>query len=248
MTELGERAGLRSVDLARLAGVSTQQIRNYEEAGILPPATRTAAGYRRFEDRHRCALLTYRTLLSGYGHRAAQAIMRAVHAGDLPRALTLVDAEHAALHRHRSSLDTASEALEALARQAPDVEPAPRSGLSIGEVAARIGVRSSALRVWEAERLLTPARDPITGYRRFGTADLRDARLIAVLRQSRYPLSRIRAVLDDLRRTGSGEALSTALNERRDALNRQATAMLDGSGRLYTYITAGRPHPDEGSP
>ncbi|MEV5711700.1 MerR family DNA-binding transcriptional regulator, partial [Actinoallomurus sp. NPDC052274] len=125
MTELGGRTGLRSIDLARLAGVSTQQIRNYEEAGILPPATRTAAGYRRFEDRHRHALLTYRALMSGYGLRAAQAIMRAVHAEDLPRALTLVDAEHAALHQHRSSLDTASEALEALARQAPDVAPGP---------------------------------------------------------------------------------------------------------------------------
>ncbi|WP_037676124.1 MerR family DNA-binding transcriptional regulator, partial [Streptomyces afghaniensis] len=37
---------LRPVDLARLAGVSTQQIRNYEDAGVLPPAARTESGYR----------------------------------------------------------------------------------------------------------------------------------------------------------------------------------------------------------
>ncbi|WP_345429793.1 MerR family transcriptional regulator [Actinoallomurus vinaceus] len=232
-----EGAGLRPVDLARVAGVSTQQIRNYEEAGILPPAARTLAGYRRFEERHRRAVVTYRALLKGYGSRAAQAIMRAVHAGDLPRALTLVDAEHATLHQNRLSLEAASEALEAIARQAPDTEALPRTGLSVGEVAARLGVRSSALRVWEAAGLLAPGRDPATGYRRFGAADVRDARLIAVLRQSHYPLPRIRSVMEELRRTGSREALRAALDERREALNRQTTAMLEGSGRLHDYIT-----------
>ncbi|WP_037667436.1 MerR family DNA-binding transcriptional regulator, partial [Streptomyces afghaniensis] len=46
---------LRPVDLARLAGVSTQQIRNYEDAGVLPPAARTESGYRVFTDIHRSA-------------------------------------------------------------------------------------------------------------------------------------------------------------------------------------------------
>ena len=55
-------AALRPVDLARLAGISAQQVRNYADAGILPPAERTAAGYRLFEDRHRRAMLTYRAL------------------------------------------------------------------------------------------------------------------------------------------------------------------------------------------
>ncbi|MEV0402450.1 MerR family transcriptional regulator [Actinoallomurus sp. NPDC050550] len=232
-----EERGLRPVDLARVAGVSTQQIRNYEEAGILPPAARSPAGYRRFEERHRSALVTYRALLKGYGPRAAQAIMHAVHAEDLPRALTLVDAEHATLHQSRLSLEAASEALEALTRQAPDTEALPRAGLTVGEVAARLGVRSSALRVWEASGLLAPGRDPATGYRRFAATDVRDARLVAVLRQSHYPLPRIRPVLEGLRRTGSREALRAALDERRDALNRQATAMLEGSGRLHDYIT-----------
>ncbi|MFB7267750.1 MerR family DNA-binding transcriptional regulator, partial [Streptomyces nojiriensis] len=37
---------LRPVDLARGHGLSTQAIRNYEEAGILPAADRTSQGYR----------------------------------------------------------------------------------------------------------------------------------------------------------------------------------------------------------
>ncbi|GAB2851365.1 hypothetical protein GCM10027176_62930 [Actinoallomurus bryophytorum] len=51
------------------------------------------------------ALLTYRALAKGCGPREARAIMHAVHAGDLPGALALLDAAHAALHERRRSLD-----------------------------------------------------------------------------------------------------------------------------------------------
>ncbi|NUT49982.1 MAG: MerR family DNA-binding transcriptional regulator, partial [Saccharothrix sp.] len=46
------RVVLRPVDLARAAGISTQQVRNYLDAGVLPPAGRSPAGYRVFDARH----------------------------------------------------------------------------------------------------------------------------------------------------------------------------------------------------
>lgn len=249
-------AELRPVDLAREAGVSTQLVRNYEDAGILPPARRTPSGYRRLEDRHRRALLTYRALARGYGTAAARSIMRAVHDGDLPRALTHVNAAHAQLHEQQRALRATGEALEAVAEQ--DVEPAepvasadsansadsaeparPGTGLRIGEVAAHLGVRTSALRVWESAGLLTPHRTQGTSYRLYGPADVRDARVIHMLRQSHYPLPQIRPVLDDLRQAGSGDALRTALARRQESLTARATAMLEGSGHLHQYVTAG---------
>jgi len=235
------RTGLRPIDLARLAGVSTQQIRNYLDDGILPPAPRTPAGYRRFDARHSRALLTYRVLAKGYGWDAARAIMQAVHSDDVPLALTLVDAGHAALHQRRLSLRAAGEALEAVAVQTPDASAVPRSGVRIGEVAAYLGVRTSALRVWEAAGLLTPKRDPGTRYRRFSPADVRDARMINMLRQGRYPLPQIQLILDDLRRTGSSDALRAAIAQRQAGLTRQATAMLEGSSRLHHYLSGEDP-------
>src|SRR5262245_6818524 len=98
-----------------MAGVSTQQIRNYAAAGILPPVERAATGYRRFDTRHRDALLTYRALAKGYGWEAARTIMRALNEGDLPGALALVDSCHAELHQQRLSLRATGEALEAVA-------------------------------------------------------------------------------------------------------------------------------------
>ena len=250
---------LRPVDLARLAGVSTQQIRNYEEAGILPAAARTPTGYRTFDARHRDALRAYRALLKGYGAEAARMIMRAVHAGAVADALTMLNAAHAALHAERLALQATFTALEAVAGHgvlpapaavaghaalpAPEAVaghaalPAPKSGLRVGELAAVLGVRSSALRVWEATGLLAPSREPGTRYRRYTPADVRDARMIAMLRRSRYPLSQIRPVLDGLRQTGSSDALRAAIGQRQAALTERTLAMLEGSARLHHYLS-----------
>ncbi|GGZ38923.1 MerR family transcriptional regulator [Streptomyces vinaceusdrappus] len=226
---------LRTVDLARLAGLSTQQIRNYEDAGVLPPAGRTDSGHRVFGERHRRALLTYRRLLQGYGPVVATAVMRTVHAGDVPGALARVDAAHAALHEERVSLRAAKEALAALAGR--ETGPPPGSGgLRIGEVAALIGVRTSALRVWEAAGLLAPDRERGTGYRVYGPADVRDARVVHTLRRSHYLFDQIRPVLDGLRREGGSAALRAAVEERGRLLTARTRAMLAGAGALHAYL------------
>ncbi|MFE1026658.1 MerR family transcriptional regulator [Streptomyces sp. NPDC058818] len=227
---------LRTVDLARLAGLSTQQIRNYEDAGVLPPAGRTGSGYRVFGEAHRLALLTYRGLRKGYGPVTATQVMRAVHEGDVPGALALVDAAHAALHEERVSLRAASEALEALAGEEPAVPSRSGGGLRIGEVAALLGVRTSALRVWEAAGLLTPGRERGTRYRVYGPADVRDARVVRTLRRSHYLFDHIRPVLEGLRREGSSTALRAAIAAREQALTARTRATLDGAGRLHAYL------------
>ncbi|EHR58984.1 MerR family transcriptional regulator [Saccharomonospora cyanea] len=234
---VGQRA-LRPVDLARAAGVSTQQIRNYADAGILPPAPRTPTGYRVFSQRHRDALLTYRALVVGAGPQAAQELMAAANAGDRNLVLALLDAVHADLHETRRSLKEMAEALEAVARQ--DAAPPPHTDLRIGDVARHLGVRTSALRVWETEGLLKPRREKGTRYRVFSPTDVREAQMIHMLRQVRYPLPRIGPVLDALRQTGSTEALLAAVATRTDEVNRRATALLEASALLHTYLSEAR--------
>ncbi|WP_030431364.1 MerR family transcriptional regulator [Allokutzneria albata] len=227
---------LRPVDLARAAGISTQQVRNYADAGILPPTPRTDSGYRRFEDRHLQALLTYRALARGFSADAAQGVMHAVHDDDVPRALAMIDAGHAELHEQRRSLQEINDALEVIADQDLDAADAP-SSLRIGELAAHLGVRTSALRVWEAAGLLAPQRDHATKYRSYSAADIRDARMIRMLRQGRYLLDQIRPVLEGLRETGSSDALREAIAQRRAQLTWRATAMLEAAAHLHRYVS-----------
>ena len=109
--------------------------------------------------------------------------------------------------------------------------------LLVGELAHRLGVRTSALRVWEAAGLLAPTREPGTKYRRYGPEQVRDARVIHMLRQGRYYFEQIKPVIDGLRRTGSTEALRDAIAERRAAHDRQTKAMLHGAALLHELIT-----------
>ncbi|MET0237652.1 MAG: MerR family transcriptional regulator [Kibdelosporangium sp.] len=226
---------MRPIDLAREAGISTQAVRNYADAGILPTAPRTASGYRTFDTRHLQALLAYRALARGYGGETAQAIMRAVNDEDVPTALALIDAGHAALHEQRLSLKAVGKALETIAGQ-QSVTP-PRSDMRIGEVAAVLGIRTSALRVWESAGLLSPQRTRGTRYRTYAAADIRDARMIQMLRQGYYPLPMIKPILDELRESGSTEALHAAIAQRQAALTTRATEMLAGASHLHSYIS-----------
>jgi DNA-binding transcriptional MerR regulator len=222
---------LRPVDLARVAGVSTQQIRNYVDEGVLPETERSAAGYRQFGNRHVDALLTYRAMAKGFGWETARAVMRAINTGALAEAYAMIDAGHATLHQDRLAVEATIEALDAVADA-----PAPaQDDLRIGEVAAYLRVRPSALRVWETAGLLTPGRNR-AGYRSYNRTDIRDVQMIAVLRRQRYPLPAIKELLDEIRRTGGRHSLRTAIADRRAALTQRSADMLTGAMHLHGYL------------
>ena len=225
---------MRPVDLARAAGVSTQQVRNLEAVGALPEAARSESGYRRYDERHLAALLCYTALTPGLGAHRARAILAAVDAEQVAEALALLDEAHAALHQGRVSLVEIERTLAAAVEQEPAAN-AP-DGLRVGEVARLLGVRTSTLRVWEAARLLSPAREPATGYRVYSALDVRDARIIHTLRESHYLFDRILPIIDGLRRTGGSEALLEALADRRVSLDQRSAALLEGAARLAGYI------------
>lgn len=225
---------MRPVDLARAAGVSTQQVRNLEAAGALPEAERSASGYRRYGEKHLAALLTYTALVPGLGSPNARAIVAAAGQGRTREALELLDAAHAVLHQGRTSLVEIERTLSAAVAQEPAAD-AP-DGLRVGELARLLGVRTSTLRVWEAAGLLTPAREAGTGYRVYSAQDVRDARIVQTLRESYYSFDRIRPIIEGLRRTGGSEALTEALADRRLSLDQRSLALLKGTALLSSYV------------
>lgn len=235
---------MRPIDLARSAAVSTQHVRNLEAAGALPRAARTPSGYRKYDENHHRALLCFQALAAGHGTPTAHAIMAAVHRDQVADALALIDASHAALHQQRGALDAAAHTLTAVAAHSDDDSRHTGRPLAIGELARRLGVRTSTLRVWEQAGLLNPKRRTGRRHRVYAAADVKDARVVHLLRQGRYLFDQIRPVVEGIRGTGGAQALHAALDERRTTLNRRATAMLEGSSRLHAYLqTPGRAGP-----
>ncbi|WP_346620692.1 TioE family transcriptional regulator [Blastococcus montanus] len=233
---------LRPVDLARAHGLSTQAIRNYEAAGVLPAAERTPSGYRAYTPLHAHALRAFLALVAGHGHRTATAIMRAVDENATDEALRLVDESHAQLVEDRRTLRDVDAAVRGL-------EPVPpgRGDVFVGPLARRLGIRPATLRTWERAGLIEPRRDPRTGYRVYSPADVRDALLVHQLRRGGYLLDQIAPLISQVRSAGGVAPLESMLADWRARLSARSRAMLRGAAALEAYL-GHRPSPPEEEP
>lgn len=95
---------------------------------------------------------------------------------------------------------------------------------SIGEVAARFGLPAHVLRHWEAQGLLTPARDG--DRRRYDEADLSRVAAILISKEAGFGLAEIREMLD----AGSASARQKVIARHQEKLLAQiarAQAALD---------------------
>ncbi len=259
---------LRPVDLARGHGLSTQAVRNYEEAGILPAAERAPNGYRSYTPLHAQALRAFLALLPGHGHRTAASIMRAVNEGAPEEAFRLIDESHGRLLDDRRTLRAVEHALRGLeltAESGPPSAPGPPSpfrpvpvsgattaygaapvpgasdgsGLGttfIGPLAESLGIRPATLRKWERAGLVRPDRDPLTGYRRYGEAAVRDVRLVHQLRRGGYLLEQIAPLITQVREAGGLEPLTATLRAWHGRLSDRGRSLLAGAAELEAYL------------
>ncbi|MFI2205412.1 MerR family DNA-binding transcriptional regulator [Streptomyces sp. NPDC020192] len=231
-------SSFRPTDLAREHGISTQAVRNYERDGFIPPAERTQSGYRIYTEVHVAALRAFLALVPAYGHATAGQIMNALHRDGLDDALTIIDRGHSQLLRDRDTLDavrTAAPHLTAESGAAPAPSPAlgPRT---VGELAHRLGITPATVRNWEEAGILHPTRDPVTGYRVFDPADIRDAELAHLLRRGGHPLDHIAMVVQQIRTAGGTDALAASLESWQRKLTAQGLAMLRAATQLDVYM------------
>lgn len=218
------------VDLARSAGLSVQQVRNYVECGMLPPAARAGNGYRVFTTGHAEALTVARIVIDGYGWATALTAMRAANAGDAAAVAAVADHAHAALDRERARV---TALLRAFDGDLPAALRVPKP-LRIGDAAAVAGVRTSALRVWEKLGLLAPDRERGTGYRMYDQSQVIRARVIALLRGAGYALPAAKDVLDAMR-DNDPTRTRNALRSRLRDLDRLSGKCMRATAALYRH-------------
>jgi DNA-binding transcriptional MerR regulator len=226
---------LRTVDVARRAGYSVQQVRNLERDGVLPPAARTPAGYRVHGEIHVRSALAYRALAAGAGPVEAKKIVQAVHRSDVARALALLDAAHARLDVERTELREAEAAARSISVE-PIEDVRASDAMSVSELADALGLRPSTLRYWHAEGLVVPDRAPGRAVRRYTPAQVRDARIVHQLRKAGYRIPAIRALLPELRPARRSEEVAAALAARAAAIAARSRALLDGAAALSAVL------------
>ncbi|WP_459644231.1 MerR family transcriptional regulator [Kineococcus sp. NUM-3379] len=218
---------MRTGDVARLAGCSVQQVRRLERTGVLPPAGRTPSGYRVHTGVHVRSALAYRALAEAAGPAEAADVLRAVRDRPVAEVLGLLDAAHARLDAERRLLAAARSAAASIGAE-PVLDERPEDSMTVSELAGALGVRTSTLRHWDAAGLLAPGRDG-RGHRRYGPAQVRDARVVQQLRLAGHGVEALRELVPHLRLGGD---LPSVLAARDRSTTSRSRALLRACAHL----------------
>ncbi|WP_348789403.1 MerR family transcriptional regulator [Leifsonia sp. NPDC080035] len=229
---------MRTAAVAGAAGCSVQQVRDLEHAGVIPPAGRTANGYREFDERHVAAILGYRSLATAVGPVVARHVMRELWAAPFPQAVAAISALHVGLTREREEALAARTALLAIRaeRDGAGSSADVGGGMTIAELGAALGVRSSALRFWEKEGLVLPERVTSRGARHYPPLAVRDARIVVALRAAGYRIPEVREAVAALRSVGDTARPLQALDARLESIAARTVALMDAGTDLARLL------------
>jgi DNA-binding transcriptional MerR regulator len=188
-------------------GVHPNTVRLYEEWGFLPPVPRSAGGYRLFTEAHLDQMRLARTALHGSWpgkniRRSALGLVRRAASGDLGGALEQAYHHLALVQAERAQAEAAAELLERWARGV--AADATARSLQIGKTAQLLGVTIDMLRNWERNGLIQVPRDPSSGYRLYGAAEIGRLRVIRMLSRAGYSQMAILRMLLHLDRQRGG--------------------------------------------
>jgi DNA-binding transcriptional MerR regulator len=203
---------LKTSDIAKMVGVHSNTVRLYEARGFIAPVPRSKSGYRLFSVLHleqmRLAHLALKWPYLGSQHIVMDLVKCAAE-GELDIAKELAYQYLANVRMERTRAEAAVESLERWAHG--QVVETTKHSLSISQVADHLGVTADQLRNWDRSGLVNVPRDPATGYRLYGAAEIGRLRIIRMLRQSGYS---VMAILRMLRQfdTGQTERLRDALD------------------------------------
>lgn len=202
----------KTSDIAKLLGVHPNTVRLYESKGYLSPVMRGSNGYRLFTATHleqmRLAHLALNWPLPDMQPMMIELVKCAART-DFVNAMELA---HQYLAYIRTEQNRAEAAVHFLEQWASSQQVAtPFQTWSIGQAADVLNVTADQLRNWDRSGLLNVPRDPKTGYRMYGPAEIGRLRIIRLLRQSGYS---VMAILRMLRRldTGNTENLRDILD------------------------------------
>jgi DNA-binding transcriptional MerR regulator len=225
--------------LAADSGYSVQQVRDLEHLGVIPPARRQPSGYRQFTGIHAIALRAYRHLAIAVGPVTARATMREIRQLPSDEAIARIVALHVGLARDRDDTSAALHALNGIVEEsAHDAPPASADVMSITELSAALGVRSSTLRFWEQQGLITPDREEPLAARRYPPGAVRDARIVATLRAGGYRIPAVQSVMTSLHALGNPEDARAALQDRLQSIAARSGALLRAGTDLANLLVS----------
>ena len=234
---------MNTAAVAAASGYSVQQVRDLEAQGVIPAATRSANGYRRFSAAHVRALRAYRGLAEAIGPVDAREAMRDLRTLPPGQGAALICGFHARLNDEREQALAARHALETIRSEATtEAEPVESDSMTITELSQALGVTASTLRFWETAGLVAPERVATRAgsARRYPLTAIREARITAALRAGGYRIPDVRTAITAVRELNEVSQTMTALEARLADIARRTLALLRAGTLLAGIIESSR--------
>jgi DNA-binding transcriptional MerR regulator len=187
--KLGEEVRhLKTSEIAKLVGVHSNTVRLYEQWGFISPVPRAPNGYRLYAREHLDQMRLARLALHGGWpgksiRESALSLVLCTASMDLRGALAQARKHLRLMRAERTRAEKAAALLE---RWAERRTPSRGKMIQIGEAAKKTGLSIDMLRSWERNGLIKARRDPQSGYRLYGAAEISRLRVIRMLRLAGY--------------------------------------------------------------
>lgn len=226
---------LRPKQTAGKFKLSAGTLRNYEAKGLVPPAGRSANGYRVYAEEHEAYLACIQAMAPAFGMEVTTEVLQCLQRGEWDKALWTVREKEILLVEDKKRLEALTKRLELHAggRLAYDIE----NRLTIHEVSKRTGAPKSAVRYWENDGFFTAGRNPANDYRLYSEAHLLTITLIQVLQGCVYSedTAALKQSIRAMDHQNADEVLKLAGQLSR-YLNQTLRAQMRALGALYQLI------------
>lgn len=189
----------RTSEVAEMMGIHPNTVRLYEEWGLITKPVREENGYRVFTDLHLCQIQAARLgfeieiLQNGLRKKIVDMIKTCAKC-DFDGAIRQTEEYLVQLKKERASAEEAIKIVQDILHG--EIHENQLS-LKRKEVSRYLAISVDALRNWEMNGLMTIKRKE-NGYRIYTDADIRQLKIIRVLRCANYSLEAIRRMMQQL--------------------------------------------------
>ena len=189
----------RTSEVAQMMGIHPNTVRFYEEWGLITKPVREKNGYRVFNDLHIYQIqvarlgLEIEILQNGLRKKIVD-MMKTCAKCDFDGAIRQTKEYLLQLEKERASAEEAIKIVQDILHGEKQEE---QLSLKRKEVSRYLDISVDALRNWEMNGLITIKRKQ-NGYRIYTDADIRQLKIIRVLRCANYSLEAIRRMMQHL--------------------------------------------------
>lgn len=227
-------------EIARIMGIHPNTVMLYEKWGYIAPVERKENGYRVYTETHLEQMKLVRMalrneLIKCYMRFEVKNIIRSAAQGDLRKALELSKEYLTHIQNEKDNELKVMKVIQEILKS--DSLEEKNISLNRNGAAKLIGVSINVIVYWERNGLLEVPRSK-NGYRVYGEDEIKQLRVIKVLRQENYSTQCIRGMLKKLKTKSKGNDmfLSKESSDSDDRLLSSLSEAESNTKELIDYI------------